>query len=431
MSISVDGIISGIETTSLISELSEAYSAPKDLLEEEITEAETLQSAMSTLSGLLGNVSDALEDIEDIEDFRTFSAAYEENDDLVVETSGEAIAGVYSIEIDSLATSEIEASNAFADQSSTGVISEGTFSLTYAGTTTEITVDSSNSSLRDLASDIDDIDGVTAYVMDTGDASTPYRLIIQGEDTGSANTIEIDTSGLTGAGTVPTFTEQSSAGDASLSINGIEVTSDSNTVSDSIAGLSLDLTGTTTEAIDVTVSLDTSSMEEKVQAFVDAYNSVVSYVDSNSIAADEESGISAGVFNGDSSVRRIMQTLASSLSTSYTSNDLTSLGLMGIGTDGDGTLSLESSDFLEALEDYQGSVEDMFTADDGFAASLIDALDVFIDPLDGTIKARNDSLEGTIEDLEDQVSTWEDRIESYEERLRNSFNAFESTAGVL
>ena len=431
MAISVDGIVSGIDTTSLISELSEAYSAPKDLLEEDITDAENLQSAMTTLSGLLGDVSDALEEIEDIEDFRTFSASYEENDDLVVEASGEAIAGVYSVEIDSLATSELEASNAFADHTSSGVIAEGTLSVTYAGTTTEFTVDSSNSSLVDFASDIDDIDGITAYVMDTGDASTPYRLIIQGEDTGAANSIEIDTTGLTGSGTVPTFTEQSTAADASLSINGITVTSESNTVSDSIAGLTFDLTGTTTEAIDVTVSLDSTSMEEKVQAFVDAYNSVVTYVDNNSIAADEDSGTEAGLFNGDSSVRRIMQTLQSSLSSVYTSNDLNSLGLMGIGTDGDGQLSLESSDFQDALENYQDSVEDMFTADDGFAASLIASLDVFIDPLDGTIKERNDTLEDTIDDLEDQVSNWEDRIERYEDRLRTSFNAFETSAGVM
>ena len=83
--------------------------------------------------------------------------------------------------------------------------------------------------------------------MNTGEASNPYRLIIQGEDTGSANTIEIDTSGLTGGGTVPSFTEQTAAADAELSINGIDVVSDSNTVSDSITGLTLELTGTTSE----------------------------------------------------------------------------------------------------------------------------------------------------------------------------------------
>ena len=73
----------------------------------------------------------------------------------------------------------------------------------------------------------------------------------------------------------------------------------------------------------------------------------------------------------------------------------------------------------------------MFTADDGFAASLIGTLDVFVDPIDGTIKQRNDSLESTIDDLEDQVESWEERIARYEERLRSSFTVFESSVGVL
>ena len=47
------------------------------------------------------------------------------------------------------------------------------------------------------------------------------------------------------------------------------------------------------------------------------------------------------------------------------------------------------------------------------------------------IKQRNDTPEDTIDDLEDQVTNWEDRIERYEDRLRTSFNAFESSAGVM
>ncbi len=431
MSISVDGIVSGIDTSSLISELSAAYSAPKTLLEADIADAEALQSGMTALSGLLGDLSDALEAIQDIEDFRSFAVNYPETDDLIAEADGEAIAGVYSVEISALATSELEVSEGFADHTSTGVIATGTLSVTYAGVTTDITVDGTNSSLVELAADIDEIDGISAYVMNTGDASAPYRLVIQGEDTGSSNTIELDTSGLTGGGTVPTFTEQTAAGDAELTINGIAVTSESNSVTNSISGLSLELTGITSEPIDVTVSLDADSIEEKVQAFVDAYNAVIDYVDANSNAADETAGISAGIFNGDSSVRWITQTLQRSLSTTYTTNPLDSLGLMGIGTDGDGRLSLDSGDFKDALTSYRDSVEDMFTADGGFGAALIDALDVFIDPIDGTIKKRNASLESSINDLEDQVDSWEDRIERYEERLRNSFTAFESSIGAM
>ena len=431
MAISVDGIVSGIDTTSLISELSASYSVPKSLIEEDIAEAEALQSGMTALSGLLGDLSDSLEDIQDVEDLRAFAVTYPETDALVVEADGEAIAGVYSVEISALATSELEVSEGFSDQVSTGVIASGTLSVTYAGTTTDITVDATNSSLVELAAAIDDVEGISAYVMNTGDASTPYRLVIQGEDTGEDNTITLDTSGLTGAGTVPTFTEQTTAANAELSINGIDVTSESNTVNDSIAGLSFDLTAITSDPIDVTVSLDADGIEEKVQAFVNAYNSVVDYIDTNSSAADDTAGTAAGVFNGNSSVRWISQTLQQSLSTTYTDNALTSLGLLGIGTDGEGSLSLDSDDFQDALTDYRGSVEDMFTADDGFGAALVASLDVFIDPIDGIIKERNDSLESSIDALEDQVATWEERIERYEERLRSSFTTFESTVGVL
>lgn len=431
MAISVDGIVSGIDTSSLISELSASYSVPKTLIEEDIVEAEALQSGMTALSGLLSDLSESLENIQDVEDLRAYAVSYPETDALIAEADGEAIAGVYSVEITALASSELEVSEGFADQASTGVIATGTLSVTYAGTTTDITVDATNSSLVELASDIDGIDGISAYVMDTGDASTPYRLVIQGEDTGDSNTITMDTSGLTGAGTVPTFTEQTTAANAELSINGIDVTSESNTVNDSIAGLSLDLTAVTTDPIDVTISLDADGMEEKVQSFVTAYNAVIDYIDTNSSGADSTAGTAAGVFNGNSSIRWISQTLTQSLSTTYTDNDLNSLGLMGIGTDGTGRLELDSDDFQDALSDYRGSVEKMFTADDGFGAALVASLDVFIDPIDGVIKERNASLESSIDDLEDQVATWETRIERYEDRLRSSFTTFESSVGVL
>ena len=108
MGISVDGIISGIDTTSLINELSAAYAAPKDNLEESIANNEALQDAMTEFSGLLGDLSDSLEDISEVEDFRSYAVSYPETDALIAEADGEAIAGIYSVEVSSLAASELE-----------------------------------------------------------------------------------------------------------------------------------------------------------------------------------------------------------------------------------------------------------------------------------------------------------------------------------
>ena len=112
--------------------------------------------------------------------------------------------------------------------------------------------------------------------------------------------------------------------------------------------------------------------------------------------------------------------------------DVASLSLIGISTNtSDGTLTLDSDEFQDALSDYQDSVEGLFTDASGFGQTMIDSLDFYIDPLDGSIVSRTDSIDGMVEDLEDQIETWEDRIESYEARLRSSFTSLESTAGEL
>jgi len=435
VAISVDGIITGLDTSSLISELVDAYSIPKTLLEEDVGEYELLQEGLTGLSDRLEDLSRTLEGLQDLDQLRSFSVSYVENDAFIATVDGSAVEGTVSVEVHSLADSEMEVSDAFSDKTSTGIISEGTLSITYAGTQTDITVDSTNSSLVDLATEISDVEGLTAYVMDTGDATTPYRLVVVGDDTGSESTISIDTSGLTGAGTAPTFTEQSTAADASLTINGISVSSSDNKVTGVIEGLELELTGVSTEETDVTIALDTDQVEAQVESFISAYNEIIGYINDNSFSVEDSSdGASQGTFVGESSVRRIVSKLRSVITSQFSDmgTDIDSLSLIGVSTNtSDGTLSLDSDDFQTALADYQDSVEGLFTSSSGFGQTMIDALDFYIDPLEGSIVSRTDSIDDLVEDLEDQIDTWETRIESYEDRLRSSFTSLESTAGKL
>ena len=156
----------------------------------------------------LDDLDDAIKNFEDEDDFKVYKADYEETDAFKVTTENGAIPGNYAIEVKSLATTEAEVSQGFDDKSSTGVLQEGSLVVTYGGTDTTITIDSDNSSLTKLAAAIDDIDGLSAYVLDTGADDEPYKLVVQSEDTGSDNTIEFDTSGLSGSGTAISFTEQ-------------------------------------------------------------------------------------------------------------------------------------------------------------------------------------------------------------------------------
>lgn len=428
MGIGIDGIATGIDTTALIGALTEAASAPKNALLDRIDDYEDKGDKISELINLIGDMETALEDIEDIGDFRSFKASYEENDAFDVSVDGDAVAGTYEIEVQKIAKAELEISQGYHSQTTDGIVGTGTIDVTYAGTSSSVTV-TADMNLAEVANELNDIDGVTAYVMDTGDPSSPYRLVVQGDDAGSSNTISI-TDTLSG-GTAPTWTESISAADAKMTINGISVESDSNTVNDAVPGMTIDLSEATTEAITVTVAPDPEAIEAKIQTFADAFNAVVSFVDTNSVF-DAEAGI-RGPFVGETSVGRVVEGLRSVISTEFTGlgQDYDALSIIGIKTDSDGKLEIDSDTLQDLLTDEATEIANLFTGSGGFIESMLTAVDVYTDPTEGSLAIRQDSLEDRIEDMEDQVDVYDRRIDRMTARLRNQFSGLESLVGTL
>ncbi len=431
MSIQIDGIVSGLNTSAMINAMVGVYSLPRDALVTDIANTTKTKEAIAGVMNRLDAIDEAVEDIEDEDDFKVYKADYEETDAFKVTTENGAIPGNYSIQVNTLATSELEVSQGFDDKGSTGVIATGELVVRYGEDSTTLTIDSSTSSLTELASLIDDIDGLSAYVLDTGASEEPYKLVVQGEDTGADNAISFSTVGLTGSGTVPEFTEQRSAGDAEIEINGITVSDSDNDFGDAVPGLDIEVLQTTESAENVTVSLDKDSIESNVQSILDAYNDVINYIDSKQ-SYNADLGIK-GPLVGESTVNRVIRGIQSVVKSDYTSatEDLSSLSLMGITTSSDGTLSLDSSEFGDALDTYLDDVVAMFTDDDGFGAAMRDQVDVYTDSVDGTLKSFKSSLEGRIDDMEDQVADYNYRITRYESRLRQQFSAMESLLGGM
>lgn len=428
MGIGIDGIATGIDTTALIGALTEAASGPKNSLLARIDDYEDKNEKITELINLIGDMEDSLEDIEDVGDFRSFKASYEENDAFDVSVDGEAVAGTYDITVGSIAKAELEISQGYASQTTDGVVGTGTITVDYGGTSTDVTV-TADMNLAEVASEIDDIDGVTAYIMDTGDATTPYRLVVQGDDAGADNTITI-TDSLTG-GTAPSFTESVSAADAKLTINGIAVEADSNTVNDAVPGMTIDLSEVTTETITVTVAPDPEAIEAKIQTFADSFNAVVSFIDTNSVF-DSEAGI-RGPFVGETSVGRVLEGLRSVIATEFTDlgQDYDALSIIGITTDSNGKLEIDSDTLQDLLTDEATEIANLFTGTGGFIEGMLEAIDVYTDPSEGSLAIRQDSLEDRIVDMEDQVEVYERRIERMTDRLRNQFSGLESLVGTL
>jgi flagellar hook-associated protein 2 len=438
MSIAIDGIVSGLDTSAIIDSMVALYSIPRDGLEDRVSGYEDKQEHLTALMGYLQDLSDATEALTSSTDFRAYTASSSDETAVVAEATGEAIPGAYSVSVSQLATSEVQASDlGFADYDAADTVAYGTYTLTYGSADpVEITLASDETSLQDLANAINDqADGVTAYIVNDGSGSTPYRLVLVGEETGAENTITFAAGTTFGPGVVPTFTRTQAPQNAEFTVNGISISSSTNEVSGAVPGLSLTLAQQTTSPVTIAVTRDTEAMLANVQAFVDAYNSVIDYIDTHS-AYNAEEGI-RGEFVGESSVQRVASGLASAVASAYGTTGINSLGLIGISLDSDGTMSLDADTFSDALDADIGAVEALFTSDTGFAAALlgndetVGLIDLYIDEDTGTLQSRYDSLDARIDDLNDQIERYEDRIDRYEERLRAQYEAMEVTLGAL
>lgn len=428
MAIKVDGAVSGIDTSALIQAILSGQAAQKKTVTDRISLFEGRVSKINELIGKIGTMNDALEALETITDFRSFSATNAENDSFTVSLDGDAVAGSYDIEVLSLASSETRAGTAEASKTAALGLS-GTLALTYDGTTTNLSV-SAGDSLEDVAAAINDVDGVSAYVMNT---TGGYRLVVQGQDSGSDYGVTFDESALAGGsfGFNDPGAVIRSATDAQVSINGLVVESSTNRVTDPVPGMTLDLDALTSSAITVTVSSDPDAIEEKVQSFVTAYNDVMSYINVQSVY-NAEAGIK-GPFVGESAVKRVSGGLAEIISSRFASlgQDYDSLSLIGIERNSSGKLSIDSDRFQEVLEAEPDQVANLFTGAGGFVEAMLERSDVYVDSIDGSLHNRTETLEDRVADMEDRVDQMDRRMLRTEERLRRQFTALESLMSGL
>lgn len=423
MGISVGGLVSGIDTDSLIAGLVAAYGTPKTVMESQLQDLESEQEAFAGLDNRLTSLRTALETVATADEFEVYTATSADDSFVGVSASTGAIPGRYSVEVNHLATSASQLSQGYASKSADGALGTGTFALTYGSTTTNITIDGTMS-LSDLANAINEqADGVNAYVMNTGDAATPYRLVLTGEDTGAANGISVDTSALSG-GTAPSFTEVSAAADAEVVINGITVTDSDNTIDAAIPGLSFTAEAVTTSAVNVDVELDSDAMAEKVKSVVDAYNAVMSYVSTKSVYNTDED--IRGPFVGQGLVSSITSSLSAMVTAQYGSGSLTALSQMGISTEKDGTLTFDTEAFTEAFGENPDDVLALFTDETtGFTGQFDAMLEQLTEGEYSPLEARAEALQDDIDSTTDRVAALEENLSKYEERMKKQFAKME------
>ncbi len=440
-SVQFGGLITGLDTKSLIAGLVAAESHPIDLLQNQKTVLQAKQGVYASLVGALGGLKSDAQALSLATDFNKRAAESSDATVLKASADSEAQPGFNTIVVDTLAKAQSIQSTGFT--SADDAVGTGQLTILVGGNATTITIDATNNTLTGLQNAIRNSGAkVSAAIVNVGSSATPdFRLVVQSKDTGVANAVTI--SGALAGGTDP-FAGGGhvvqAAADALVSVNGLTVSRSSNTISDVIPGVTLVLLkeGNHDGAIDgadasanVTVSSDNSAIQDSIQQFIDSYNAVNKIV--NDQFAFNQDTQHQGTLAGDASLRGVISRLRSELAQpGGIGVGFKYLSDIGISFEKDGSLTLDESKLNNALDTDPTGVSNLFTlVQNGVGKRIPDAVDDFISTLDGTLTARQKGVQSDIERIDNKIASEQERVASLQERLTEQFSALEQLVSQL
>ena len=429
------GLVSNIDYQSLITQLVNVQRVSLTQLTTEKTTFEKAQTAFGTLSSKVQDLMNAADALRTDAGFRVFSTDISDSTILGASTSDTATTGSYSIVVNNTAKAHKILSTGVAAATTTIATGAGSFSFQVgSGAVQTVSVDATTTitSLRDSINALNA--GVTASVVNDGSATNPYKLIISSNTTGTANGVTITTNDTTL--TFPTTLQ--AATDATFSVDGLTYTRSTNSVSDVITGVTLDLKSEdAAKTVTLNVKRDTSSIQKKITALVEAYNSVISYIKANN---RYDSTIKlGGPFFGDSVARSVQDDLRRVMSGAISGlpGTMNRLVHAGISSDKEGVFSVDSAKLSAALASNFDDVVNMFTdttttkTTKGFGGLVYDMADSISNTVDGRITNRTNGLAKNIKNIERDITDKETQLTAYEDRIRAQFTALETMLASL
>ncbi|MFJ2338105.1 flagellar filament capping protein FliD [Pseudomonas protegens] len=455
------GLGSGLDTGAIVKALVAADKAAKQGQIDRATTTNsasisgigTLQSLLSTfqstlsVAGLGSSVNPA---------FAGFAATSSDSKTVDATADNYAVAGKYSVTVKNLATSSKVASAAFSG-GNTSAIPSGTLNITQNGINYPLTV-GANATLQSVRDSINadskmNMAGLSANIVTDSFGS---RLVIGSEKTGAGTDISVSgISGLEIDGTQPMSSDTNPASaassgnigglakDAVFSVDGMQLTSKTNTVTQAISGLKLNLVAPTTTPITVTVATNTEGLKTSIQKFVDAYNAVANGITTLTKPSLDDSGNPTipAQLTGDSLPRSILAAIRAPLSETGAGDKLTVLAQLGITTNQKtGALDFDDKKFTAAMTDKKlgGEVQKLFTGD-GTNPGLLERMTNAIKPFtqgvgsmtEGILTTRTKTLDITKKKLSDQQDALDRRVATLTAVLTKKYNDMDTLVGKL
>lgn len=421
----VDGLISGLETTTLINQLLQIEAAPQTLLKSKQTETTALVTALQALNTKVSALGEAATKAAEAGSWQAARATSSHEGVTASVTGTSTQAGSLTFTVDRVAASQVSATAAVP---LTGTVTTGDPITITRGTET-VTVEPASGSLQDVAAAINAADaGVRASVVrgpSAADGTATYRLQLTGTETG-ATAGAFTVTGLEGV------TTARQAQDAQISLsNGDRITQASNTFEDLVLGVDVTVTAAAVgESVSLTLDRDTEALTKLASGLVEALGAVLSDIGTRTATTTttDSSGntvVRGGVFSGDSTIRSLQQALMSAASNPV---DGSSPSVAGISIDRYGTFSFDEEAFAEALAADPAKAQAIVA---GLAQRVADVAEGASDAYEGTLTQKIQGRQDEVKDLGEQIAAWDLRLEQRREGLQRTYSALEVTLSNL
>lgn len=460
-SISSVGIGSGLDVSTILEKLMAVEQRPLTLLQDQAASLNTRLSNVGKMQGYFSTLRDKSNALTGTTLWGGTVATSADTASVKVSTSTGAVAGNYAVNVSRLAVGQTVTSTALASSATT--LGEGTltielgtygagdpaadFSAKSGSSAVSITIAAGETSLASIRDKINAAGaGVSATLVTDASGS---RLSLRSKETGAENAFRISVAESNDDGNPATglsalaydataasspMARSTSAANADLTINGIAVSSASNTLSNVVDGLTLTLLKATTADVDVGVAEDTASVKTAITDFVSAFNTLASFIRTQTAYnADDKTG---GALQGDSATLSLQNQLRSVLNEgSSASSTWSRLSDIGIAIKSDGTLETNDTKLGNALGNLPElkkllATDGTTSAESGFVRRFKRLSDAALGS-DGVFESRSAGIRSSVARNGKSQEAMQERLTQTEARLRAQYSALDTKMATL
>lgn len=407
MGVSLSGF-NGVDFNTILNSVMQAESKPLQDLQTQQKSIQDKDSALASLAGIIGRLQTPTTSLTSATAFSNVAAVSTDTTLGTVTLGDGGIVGQYDVVATTLAKGQVTSSTNGYSATTDTVATGGSISFTINGSTTTAITITAATTLTELKEKINNqSSGVVASIVNDG---TNNKLVVSSRSTGAVNAFTINNSLTNSSGTVVSFgAATQSAQDAALTVNGLSITSASNTVTAAIPGVTVNLLKA--GSFSVKVTKDFTAIKDNLKTLVSEYNKLRDFYTKQA----------RGPLAADLVLRQALNDVKSVLSAKNTNTGrykyMSEIGLEFTST---GDLKLDETKLNTAIDSYSTDLQKLFQGADAVVDGVMDKLKSALDGLDGTaglIKTTRSSIDTSLKSIRSRIDSQQLRLDIRRQEL--------------